>query len=251
MEKLNTKNKLKFSRMFTKKINRSVALINSNSNCSHNAYDANIINNDCMENTANYDNENTTNYDNKNTTNCDNKNAILNESLYCSSHSYIDVNISCIDNNVHDNIDKLSNNIRYDDSNTGNDILLVSKLAKWATEENITLSALKNLFSVIRKILGCDNLPKDPRTLLKTPNIIVISLGCETYYYFSIEITLNLFCTNYKINIQENDFLLAVNIDGLPISKSTNSSFWPILCLMKQIFLIALYHVRFGKTKIC
>lgn len=61
---------------------------------------------------------------------------------------------------------------------------------------------------------------------------------------------MNLFCTNYKINIQENeDFLLVVNIDDLPISKSTNSSFWPILycvksikAFMKQVFLIALYH---------
>lgn len=94
----------------------------------------------------------------------------------------------CIDNNVHDNIDKLSNNIRHDDSNTANDIPLVSKLVEWATEENITLSALKNLLSIIREISGCDNLPKDPRTLLKTlNNIIVTSLGCGTYYYFSIE----------------------------------------------------------------
>lgn len=73
--------------MLTKKINQSVALINSNSNCSHN--DVNTINNNCMENTANYNNENTTNYDNKNSTNCNNENAILNESLYCSSHSYM------------------------------------------------------------------------------------------------------------------------------------------------------------------
>jgi len=113
------------------------------------------------------------------------------------------------------------------------------------------LSALKTLLSIIRKIPGCDDIPKDPRTLLKTPsNIVTTSLSSGSYYYFGIEKTLNLFCINNNINIQPNEkFLLAVNIDGLPLSKSSNSSFWPILCsvksvkiLMKHVFLIALYH---------
>lgn len=45
------------------------------------------------------------------------------------------------------------------------------------------------------------------------------------------------------------EFLLAVNIDGLSLSKSSDSSFWPILysikaikILIKHIFLIVLYH---------
>jgi hypothetical protein len=70
------------------------------------------------------------------------------------------------------------------------------------------------------------------------------------FWYIYIENTLNTFCYNNKINIQENeDFQLAVNIDGLPLSKSSNSSFWPILCsvksikaLIKEVFLVALYH---------
>lgn len=77
-------------------------------------------------------------------------------------------------------------------------------------------------------------------------------LAGEAYYYFGIKKTLNLFCTTYKINIQTNkEFLLAVNI-GLPLSKSSDSSFWPILCsvksikilikiLIKHVFLIAYY----------
>ncbi|EFN69437.1 hypothetical protein EAG_00451, partial [Camponotus floridanus] len=131
------------------------------------------------------------------------------------------------------------------------EVSLTSKIAKWAIKENITLSALRNLLSIIREIPGCDDIPKDPRTLLRTPNNIVTTpLARGVYYYFGIEKTLNLFCINNKINIQPNEkFLLAVNIDGLPLSKSSNSSFWPILCsvksikiLMKHVFLIALYH---------
>lgn len=221
--------------MLAKKINRSLALINSDSDCCQHASDAHIINNDCVDTTVNYD---------------VNENAILDTSLNensCVNYSNIDVNISCINHDVHDDINQFSYNTTY----AGNDKPFISKLAKWAIEENITLSALKNLLSIMREIPGCENLPKDPRTFLKTPNnIIVTPLGCGIYYYFGIENTLNTFCTNHKINVQENeDFQLAVNIDGLPLSKSSNSSFWPILCsvksikaLTKQVFLVALYH---------
>lgn len=146
-------------------------------------------------------------------------------------------------------MDECSNNIEY--NNATNNLSLTSKLATWAIKENITLSALRNLLPIIREIPGCNNVPKDPRTLVKTPSkVIVTPLDCGTYYYFGIEKTLNLFYKNRKIYVQPNEeFLLAVNIDGLPLTKSSNSSFWPILCsvksieiLIKQVFLIALYH---------
>lgn len=281
------KSKTKFSRKLTNKINRSLALINSNLDCSHNINNTNIINNDCLQNTVNYDsNENATNLNESQ----------INENLSCVDHSYVNINIPDI--NVHDNVENLTNNDRHN-SNATNDILFFSqsqmnknlscvdysyvnipdinvydnvenltnsdqhnsnatnyipfvlKLAKWAIEENITLSALNNLLPIISEIPGYDNIPKDARTILKTPtNITVTSLGCGTYYYFGIEKTINSFCINNKINIQRNgDLLLAINIDGLPLSKSTNSSFWPILCsiksikiLMNQVFVVTLYH---------
>jgi len=67
-------------------------------------------------------------------------------------------------------------------------------------------------------------------------------------FYFSIKKTLNLFCKNHKISIQQNEeFLLAVNIDDLPLSKSSSSSFCPILCSVKLIqILIVLIFCEFG-----
>lgn len=48
---------------------------------------------------------------------------------------------------------------------------------------------------------------------------------------------------------------MAINVDGLPLSKSTNSVFWPVLGEVKSIkdfknivFLIGLYH-GYGKPK--
>jgi len=131
-------------------------------------------------------------------------------------------------------------------NNSQNDISLTSKLAAWAVKNNITLSALGNLLSIIQEIPGYNDIPKDARTLVKTPSkIIITSLDSGTYFYFGIEKTLNSFCINYKICIEQNEeFLLAVNIDGLPISKSTNSSFWPILCSVKSIKVL-INHVFF------
>ncbi|KYN11274.1 hypothetical protein ALC57_16580 [Trachymyrmex cornetzi] len=57
-------------------------------------------------------------------------------------------------------------------------------------------------------------------------------------------------CNKQNVIVKYNEeILLAANIDGLPISKNTNSSFWPILCSVKsvdkiknKVFMVALYH---------
>lgn len=147
-------------------------------------------------------------------------------------------------------IDEISNNIRHNNDNKAkNNAWFTSKLTIWAIKENITLSVLGNLLSILREIPGCNDIPKDSRTLVKTSRKIIVSpLDCGEYVYFGIEKTINLFCKNHKISIQQNEeFLLAVNI-GLLLSKSSNSSFWPILCsvksikiLMQEVFLVALH----------
>jgi len=75
-------------------------------------------------------------------------------------------------------------------------------------------------------------------------------LGSGIFHYFGIAETLNSLCISLNINVTSStEFSLAVNIDGLPLSKSSASSFWPILCSVKSIealknkvFLVALYH---------
>lgn len=130
---------------------------------------------------------------------------------------------------------------------------LSSKIAKWAVESNISLSALRELLSILREDPSycTNNLPADPRTLLKTPNKSYgKKLGSGLFHYFGIAETLNSLCITLNINVTSStEFFLAVNIDGLPLSKSSASSFWPILCSVKSIealknkvFLVALYH---------
>lgn len=129
---------------------------------------------------------------------------------------------------------------------------LSSKIAKWAVESNISLSALRKLLSIFREDSYCtNNLPADPRTLLKTPNKSYgKKMGFGLFHYFGIAETLNSLCITHNINVTSSmEFSLAVNIDGLPLSKSSATSFWPILCSVKSIealknkvFLVALYH---------
>lgn len=77
-------------------------------------------------------------------------------SCYISNNDVI--NISCkseLFNNMDYDVNKLSHTTHVE--NPRNEVSLISKIAKWAINENITLSALKNLLSIIREIPGCNN----------------------------------------------------------------------------------------------
>jgi hypothetical protein len=110
-------------------------------------------------------------------------------------------------------------------------------LARWAIEHQIKHSALNDLL----KILGKHHkLPKDARTLLKTKNencIVAMqdALGKDgQFVYFSVEKVLKMHFSKellsfYK-NTDMNTIFLTVNIDGIPLFKSSAMQFWPILC---------------------
>ena len=87
-------------------------------------------------------------------------------------------------------------------------------------------------------------LPKDARTLLKTPNNISALKKCKgDFIYFGIEAGL-LNLLSPRIELRSLSCLeLIANIDGLPIFKSTGPQFWTILLnLNGLVFLVALYY---------
>ena len=90
-------------------------------------------------------------------------------------------------------------------------------------------------------------LPKDARTLLKTPSNISALKKCKgNFIYFGIEAgLLNLLSQN--IELRSLSCLELIANDGLPIFQSTGAQFWPILLnLNGLLFLVALY---FGYQK--
>lgn len=120
-----------------------------------------------------------------------------------------------------------------------NDISFRSKLALWAVQENISHVALKKLLFILKEGVNpsdLSDLPLDPRTLLNTPSKtpVVQSMDKGLYHYFGIQRTINIIYHQLSVqSVEHQKFNMMVNIDGVPLFKSTNESFWPILCEIK------------------
>lgn len=128
-------------------------------------------------------------------------------------------------------------------------------LAKWAVECNITLTALSSLLKV-KKVHSCFNdFSVDGRTLLKVNNNCktntIDSIEPGLYYHFGIAYGLK--SDNNLISILSENIKLVISVDGLPLTKSSSSMFWPILGYVRypgkpRMFLIGLY---WGREKPC
>lgn len=107
-----------------------------------------------------------------------------------------------------------------------------SDLVNWSLRNNITHKALTELLTWFKTQPDLTNLPKDARTLLNTPsNLQYESMGNGDFYYFGITTNLKKIGEMYKLT----ELFLDFGVDGLPLHKSTNLSFWPIMCLIKNI----------------
>lgn len=93
------------------------------------------------------------------------------------------------------------------------------------------------------------SVPKDCRTLLKTPTFSssIVNIPPGEYIHFGIEKGI-LHIMHQSMLSQNLDVLpLMINIDGLPLCKSSNSQFWPILMSIdltevSESFIVGVYH---------
>ena len=134
-------------------------------------------------------------------------------------------------------------------NNDENKYNLREMLAHWACKNKVTRSTLGELLHILRNV-GHSDLPKDPRTLLCTPRKVDVQtkLGGQ-YVYFGIESGVQRKLTDNPSYKDDNDsIVLHVNIDGVPLFKSTSDQFWPIMVRFGKFppFVIALF---FGKSK--
>jgi len=156
--------------------------------------------------------------------------------------------------------DKISNTNEYSnehhsiDNETGSSIL--NNLAKWAVSYNISQVALSALLKVLR-IHKCHNyFPVDARTILKTKSSVqplqIQTVAPGSFYYFSIHNSLKSISNSDHEYFVEDKIKIVVGNDGLPLTKSSSSCFWPILGYVRHpvykphVFLIGLY---WGKDK--
>jgi len=100
-------------------------------------------------------------------------------------------------------------------------------IATCSIKHQIPHIVLNDLLKNLRKSSQFSNLPKDARTLLKTPTTTTVkNIDGGVYHYFSIKEEVKLLMKYCDLPPKLN---LIVGIDGLPITKNPPSSLWPIL----------------------
>lgn len=111
-----------------------------------------------------------------------------------------------------------------------------AELASWAIQSNTSHASIESLLAVMARYPTIDtsSLPKTARGLLGTKSEIVIrELSGMKYFYFGIEEQLSKILSNS--NCPAGDVQLAINVDGLPLFKSSSTSCWPVLCRIVNI----------------
>jgi hypothetical protein len=120
---------------------------------------------------------------------------------------------------------------------------LHGKLAHWAVTHGITHAALGALLQILHVYMTF--LPLDPRTLLHTWHPMDIVGKCKgTFIYFGVACGLMKSLLTYKPRVLNDTISLSIGVDGLPLFKSSNAQFWPILAKYNDLppFLVALYY---------
>ncbi|KAF0701787.1 Uncharacterized protein FWK35_00033867, partial [Aphis craccivora] len=163
--------------------------------------------------------------------------------------------LTCTDN-INNSEESLIDNLTPEiiinnfDSTISNDQMdICDKLRNWNVEFNVSHNCLNKLLNIL-KSEGL-NVPKDGRTLMNTPkkhNILSMEPG--TYVHFDINQIISSLLHRHEFDLSDiTDLKLGINVDGLPISKSSKSQFWPILIsicnvpvLSRYILPVGIYH---------
>ncbi|XP_070387309.1 uncharacterized protein [Dermacentor albipictus] len=130
---------------------------------------------------------------------------------------------------------------------------LKDRLKSWAVKFNVSHRCLTALLKDLRNSSPAvlTELPRSAVSLLGTPRRIegIVTIGNGQYYHFGLVAGLQ-HALRETCTIPQH-LELIVNIDGLPLTKSTKAQFWPILCQLKNVessepFPIGVY---FGHSK--
>lgn len=161
--------------------------------------------------------------------------------------------LDCVDDN--DSNENSDDDINVDfplDSNFKEESFRSSFVA-WALKHNITRLALQEVGEIFNDYAEKDLLPKDPRTYLQTPRSVEIAaIGDGQFYWHNgLKLCLENVLKNISINTPATTISLNFNMDGLPVFKSKQNEFWPILCNIAEIPAIKpmVVGVYYGKAK--
>ncbi|XP_066915297.1 uncharacterized protein [Clytia hemisphaerica] len=110
-----------------------------------------------------------------------------------------------------------------DDEN--DDDVLCEKLKNWAINNNCTRACINEILGIVAELGG--DVPKDSRTLLNTQrDVLQTPMGVGHYIYIGVENRIRKLLSYHD---EPRSIVLFINIDGLPIFKSSSINLWPIL----------------------
>ncbi|XP_071575786.1 uncharacterized protein, partial [Temnothorax nylanderi] len=167
---------------------------------------------------------------------CEVSNEILNDDNYESPSNFSDneSDNEPIDNDEDDTTDTLK-----------------ADLSQWALKYAIHHKAINDLLPIISKYIPSCSLPRDARTLLKTPRKTnIVDLAGGQYVHFGLMPALHSIMQEIKnAELSIDNINLSLNIDDLPISKSSTNSFWPILISGNIFQTVEVIGVYYGQKK--
>ncbi|CAG9817178.1 unnamed protein product [Phaedon cochleariae] len=116
-------------------------------------------------------------------------------------------------------------------------------LSNWALKHNVTHSALNDLLDILKT--KHPELPSDARTLLGTSKLVEVkSVEPGYYYHFGLRKCIERIIAQMP-GFNEKVIKIDINVDGLPLSKSSSSQVYPILCsINKSVFveMVGIFH---------
>jgi hypothetical protein len=122
--------------------------------------------------------------------------------------------------------------------------MLRDDLKDYLSSTDVPFTFIKGLLNVLRKYHPC--LPSDPRTLMNTNRSALPLKLVEPGYYYHFGIRKGLEHIIPNLTLTTQNLFLELNIDGMPLFKSTVSGFWPILASLhgfsNTVFVVGLYY---------
>lgn len=121
-------------------------------------------------------------------------------------------------------------------------VRIKDSIRTWSLKNNITHSATTELLKILRSHPTLQDLPKDSRTLIKTPRYSTVS-EVSPGQYIAFDWIEQLKKFQAIKNIQTIN--LQINVDGIPVFRSSNQQLWPVLGSVVEtdfVFTIGVYY---------
>lgn len=119
-------------------------------------------------------------------------------------------------------------------------------LKNWALKHRVPNNATTDLLRLLRNHQAFSNLPNDSRTLLCTPRYSTVK-ELTPGHYISFDWISTL--TKLVPTWEGDELLLQINMDGVPLFRSSNKQLWPILGSVTGTALVFTIGIYLGNSK--